>query len=461
MVAHDSYLKAQRNRHLEELKAFLRFATVSTLPDHQPHIQACASWVAAALRQIGLEHVALLPTGGNPIAYGDWLHAGPDRPLAIVYGHYDVQPVDPLELWESPPFEPTIRDGKIYARGASDNKGQIFTHLKALEAMLAVDGGLPCNVKVLVEGEEELRADHLTDFLSSNRELVRGDVVVNSDAHLFARGVPSVTTGVRGMAALHLTLRGARTDLHSGVHGGTVPNALHAIVTLLGTLHSPADGRVLVEGFYDKVRPPTSAERAEWAHLPFDAEEYRRSLGLPQLFGEAGFTPIERTWARPTLELHGVWGGFQGEGIKTVIPCTAHAKLSCRLVPDQDPVEILGLLRQHLERHTPPGTTLTIDFEMPGAWPVLTPREHPAVQAALAALREAYGVEPVVARSGGSVPVVELCKRLLNLDSVLLGFGLPSDRFHAPNEHFHLENFDRGLRTLLRFWPRLAAAMRR
>ena len=454
----DATLAAERERHLAELVELLRFASVSAVTARRDDLLACAGWLRNQLGTIGLEHASLLPTGGNPIVYGDWLHAGPDAPTALLYGHYDVQPPEPLELWESPPFEPTLRDGRVYARGATDNKSQVLLNLKAIETLLRIEGALPCNLKVIVEGEEELRADHLEQFVEENAELLRADVAVICDSNLYAHGVPGIVIGLRGMAAMELTVRTADVDAHSGVYGGGVPNALHALAALLDSLHDPEDGRILVEGFYDAVRAPTTEEREQWGRLPFDEKRIRAALGVSRLFGESDYTPLERLTARPTLELNGVWGGYQGEGVKTVIPAEAHAKLSCRLVPDQEPEEVLRLIRAHLDRHAPPGATVTVDFELAGARPMLTPPDHAAIRAAVTALAEAYDCEPVLFRSGWSVPVVEILDRKLGLDSVLLGFGLPDENAHAPNEHFHLENFDRGLRTMTAFWHRLAAA---
>ena len=450
-------LAAERERHLAELVRLLSYPSVSAVAARRDDLLACAGWLRDQLETIGLEHTGLLETGGNPIVYGEWLHAGPDAPTALLYGHYDVQPPEPLELWHSPPFEPTLRDGRLYARGATDNKSQVFLNLKALETLLRVEGTLPCNVKVLVEGEEELRADHLERFVEENAGLLRADVAVICDSNLYAQGVPGIAIGLRGMAAMELTVRTAEVDAHSGVYGGGIPNALHALAALLDSLHDPADGRILVDGFYDAVRPPTDGEREQWSRLPFDETRIHAALGVSRLFGESEYTPLERLTARPTLELNGVWGGYEGEGVKTVIPAKAHAKLSCRLVPDQEPDEVLRLIRAHLERHAPPGATVTVDFELAGARPMLTPPEHPAIRAAVASLAEAYDREPVLFRSGWSVPVVEILDRKLGLDSVLLGFGLPDENAHAPNEHFHLENFDRGLRTMTTFWHRLAA----
>ena len=452
----DSYLVRARARHLASLVELLRIPSVSAKVECGGDIQACAEWLKEHLQEIGAENVALLSAGGNPVVYGDWLHAPPGAPTVLVYGHYDVQPPEPLELWESPPFEPSIRDGKIFARGVSDNKGQFYVYLRAFEAFLEAEGALPVNVKFLLEGEEELRADHLAQFVKEQAELLRADFCAVSDSGFFEPDIPGISTGLRGMAALNFTMRTAQGDLHSGGFGGTVPNALHAMTTLIEGLHSPVDGHVLVEGFYDDVLPLPENVKEAWSRLPFDPDSFRDGLGLSELFGEQGFSPLERLWSRPTLEICGLWGGYQGLGVKTVIPCEAHAKISCRLVLDQDPYDVLALVRRHLDKNVPPGASISYDYELPGCYPVVTSTEHPALLSALAALKEVYGKEPVVFRGGGSVPVVEIIQRILGLDSVLLGFAGPDENFHAPNEFFRLDNFDRGPRTVARFWADIA-----
>jgi acetylornithine deacetylase/succinyl-diaminopimelate desuccinylase-like protein len=449
--AYAEYLGGARERHLAELFDYLRIPSISTLPEHAPDIRRCADWVAAHLERIGLRDVRLEPTPGNPIVYGEWLEAGPSAPTLLAYGHYDVQPADPLELWESPAFEPSLRDGVIYARGATDNKGPLFTYLKALETILAVDGRLPCNVKVIVEGEEELRADHLDAFLAENGELLGCDVCVISDSALYAEDVPSISLSLRGMAALEFRLDTATSDLHSGLYGGVAPNALHALARLVASLHDE-EGRVAVEGFYDDVRPLPPDEKADWARLPFDEERLRLEIGARKLIGGSEHTALERLWERPTLDVHGLWGGFEAAGIKTVIPRSAHAKLSCRLVADQHPERVLELVQRHLERHCPPEARLEIEWTLAGATPMTMPRTHPFAAAALVALREGFGTEPLFFRSGWSVPVAALAKARLGVDSLLLGFGLPTDLPHAPNEHFHVANLERGIRTMIAFF---------
>jgi acetylornithine deacetylase/succinyl-diaminopimelate desuccinylase-like protein len=445
------YLEDARERHLAELFEYLRVPSISTKPEHAPDIRRCAEWVRQHLEQVGLREARLLPTGGNPIVYAERLDAGESAPTLLVYGHYDVQPADPLELWESPPFEPHVRDGRIYARGATDNKGPLFTYLKALETVLAVDGALPCNVKVIVEGEEELRADHLDDFLAENAELLRCDVCVISDSALYARDVPSISLSLRGMAHLEFRVETAATDLHSGMYGGVAPNALHALARLVASLHDE-EGRVAVEGFYDPVRRLPPEETADWSQLPFDEDELRREIGASRLIGGSERTALERMWALPTLDVHGIWGGFVTEGIKTVIPREAHAKLSCRLVADQTPEDVLELVQRHLERHCPPHARLVVESTLAGAGPMTLTRDAALVEVARAALAEGFGSEPVFFRSGWSVPAAALVRQRLGVDSLLLGFGLPTDGAHAPNEHFDLDNLERGIRTMVAFF---------
>ncbi len=458
MSAYESHLAESRERHLAELDAFLRIPSISTLPEHAADLARCADWVADELASIGLHHVEQLDSGGNPIVYAERLEAGPGAPTLLVYGHYDVQPADPLDLWLSPPFEPTLRDGLLFARGATDNKGPLFVYLKALETLLAVDGRLACNVKVLVEGEEELRADHLDAFMEREGERLRCDALVISDSAQYGAGIPSIPLSLRGMAALGLRLETAATDLHSGMYGGVAPNALDALVRLLATLRDDR-GVVTVDGFYDGVLAAAEEELDEWQQLPFDEDELRTQIGARSLIGADGrHSALERMWTRPTLDLHGVWGGFTGEGIKTVIPAEARAKLSCRLVPEQTPERVLELVIAHLERHRPTEATLTIEWTLPGATPVEMRRDHPLVRAAGAALAAAFGREPLFFRSGWSVPVAEIAKRQLGVDALLLGFGLPEDGAHAPNEHFSLESFALGTRTMIDFFGRCADA---
>lgn len=454
--AFDAYLSEHRESHLQQLQAFLRYPSISALSEHKPDILACAGFVAEQLTAVGFEHVELLPTAGNPVVYGDWLHAA-GAPTVLVYGHYDVQPVDPLPLWTTPPFQPTIRDGRLYARGATDDKGQVFMHWKAFEALLQTTGTLPVNVKFCIEGEEEIGCANLPAFLADHVDRFRADVLMISDSSILGPNQPSICYGLRGLTGLELHLRTANTDLHSGTYGGGVPNALHALAELIAGLHNP-DGRVAVKGFYDKVDRLSDDERAAYARLAFDEAALQSSLALPALVGEPEFPYLERVWARPTLEVNGLYGGFQGEGTKTVIPCEAHAKITCRLVPDQDPEEIQQCIQQHVREHAPKGTTVTIR-PMDSGRPYLTPFTHPAIQLAAKAYEAAYGVPCAFTRMGGSIPIVEDFDRLLNIPVVMMGFGLATENLHAPNEHFTLENFDLGLRALCIYYLGLAATL--
>jgi len=453
----EAYLTEHRDEHLQQLMDLLRIPSVSALSEHREDMRRTAEWLAAELRRIGLTRAEVMETGGHPLVYAERMD-NPGGPTALIYGHYDVQPVDPLELWTTPPFEPDIRDGKLYARGASDDKGQVFMHLKVFEALLAVEGRLPVNVKLLIEGEEEIGSRNLERFIATHKDLLRADVVVISDTALYARGVPSLTYALRGLAALEVHVIGAKGDLHSGSFGGAAPNAAQALVQLLATLHRP-EGGVAVKGFYDQVRPLTQEERDGFAALGFDERKLMDDLGVDALPGEPGFTALERLWARPTLEINGIFGGFQGEGTKTVIPARAGAKITCRLVPDQDPEQVLDAIEAHLRAHCPPGVKLEIG-RMSGTPAAITPIDHPAIRAAMKALTEAYGTEARFIRTGGSIPVVGTFSRVLGTPCVLMGFGLEEENFHAPNEHFHLENFDLGMRALYRFWHHLADIMR-
>lgn len=444
------FLEAARERHLAELCELLAIPSISALERHSVDIRTAATYLARRFDAIGLEHVELVETGGNPIVYGDWLHAGAAAPTVLLYGHYDVQPADPAALWETPPFEPTIRDGRIYARGASDNKGPMYVNVAALDALLSTDGTLPVNLRFVVEGEEELRADMLDAFLRTDERMRDVDVAVIADSAQYADGVPGIPIGLRGMAAVEFTVRTGPQDLHSGTYGGVAANALHVLSELLATLHAP-DGSVAVRGFYGIVRRPSNEELASWRDLPFDDAQ----LGEARA-GEAGFSPLERLWSRPTLDVHGVWGGFAGQGVKTVIPCEAHAKLSCRLVPDQLPEQVLEQVVAHLREHTPEGVELTVDMALAGCRPYIARADHPAVRAARAALEQTYERPAVVFRTGWSVPITELLQRHLGVDSVLLGFAHPDEAHHAPNEFMRLSAFDLGTRTMVRFWPRLA-----
>ncbi|MBI3968066.1 MAG: dipeptidase [Chloroflexi bacterium] len=453
-----TYLESNRKRFLEELFELLRIPSVSADSTKADEVRRCAEMVAQLLDSAGLERVEVLPTPGHPVVYGEWLSA-PGQPTVLIYGHYDVQPADPVELWTSPPFEPTIRDGDLYARGSMDDKGQLLIHVKAVEAHLRTNGRLPVNVKFLIEGEEEVGSAHLDEFIAANRDLLKADVAVISDTAMFKAGVPSLCYGLRGLTYLQVEVVGPKSDLHSGSFGGSVLNPIQALCELIAGLKDQA-GRITVSGFYDQVRPLTEEERAEFGRLPFDEAEFRSETGVPALYGEAGFTTLERLWARPTLELNGIWGGYTGEGAKTVLPAKAAAKISCRLVPDQDPQQITELLRRHLEASCPPGVTLSI-APLHGGKPSLTPIDHPAVRAAARAVERGFGKRAVFQREGGSIPVVATLDELLGLPTVLMGIGLPNGNAHAPDERLHLDNFYGGLLSAAYLLEELAAPSER
>lgn len=450
------FLHEHREELLKELMEFLRIPSISALSAHKEDMVKAASWLMAALEKAGLENVKMMPTGGHPVVYADYLHAE-GAPTVLIYGHYDVQPVDPLHQWVTPPFEPEIREGRLYARGASDDKGQIFMHIKVLEAILKTEGRLPYNFKILFEGEEEIGSAHLDTFVEEHQDLLKADLLVISDTPMLEKGKPAICYGLRGLAGLQIDVKGPNSDLHSGNYGGVVQNPIHALVELLASMRN-ADGRITIEGFYDRVKPLTDEEREEYRRLNQDEERLRKELGVPELFGEKGYTAMERNWGRPTLEINGIYGGFQGERIKTVIPSEAHAKITCRLVPDQEPDEILSLIEKHIAAHTPPGVTVTTTRFDTGR-PYMTPIDHPAIHAASRAYEKAYGVPAAYIRMGGSIPIVETFVRFLKLPVILMGFGLPNENFHAPNEFFTLENFDKGLDTLAYYWQELKTAL--
>ncbi len=453
-AALDRYLDDNREARLASYEAFLRIPSVSTLPAHAPDCRRAAEFVADELRWMGVEHVEVAETGGHPLAYGDWLHAE-GAPTVVVYGHYDVQPVDPLDLWESPPFEPAVKGGRMLARGAADDKGQVHMHLRAAEALLATGGSLPVNVKFVFEGEEETSSEHLDRWLEQNRDRLSADVAVISDTSFFEGNVPSITLGLRGLMYAQIDVTGSPVDLHSGTYGGSVENPVNALCHIVAALKGP-DGRILIPGFYDDVVPLSDADRAAFAALPFDEEAYRAGIGVESLVGEVGFTTLERRGARPTLDVNGIWGGFQGEGAKTIIPAHAHAKVSCRLVTDQDPDRIFELFRDFVLEVAPPGVTVDV-VSLGGGRPSLTPRPHPATTGAAGAMAAACGRAPVYMREGGSIPVCASFERILGLPVVLAGFTNPDDNAHAPNESMVLDNYERGIRAIARMWQEMAA----
>jgi acetylornithine deacetylase/succinyl-diaminopimelate desuccinylase-like protein len=436
------FINVNRERYLDELKALLAIPSISALPEHAGDVRRCAEWCVDEMRRVGLQNARLIETPGNPVAYGDWLHA-PGAPTILFYGHYDVQPVDPLNLWQSPPFEATIRDGEIYARGSADDKGQVFMHLKAVEAHLKQNGKLPVNIKFMLEGEEEVGSEHLDDFVRSHKSDLAADVVVISDSPMFARGVPSICYGLRGLVYFQIDLRGSSTDLHSGSFGGAVANPAFVLAQMIAQMKDRG-GRVKIPNFYDDVKPLQEEERKAWASLPFNEKSYRKDFGIPKVFGETGFSTLERTWARPTLEINGLLSGFTGEGAKTVLPAVAMAKISMRLVPDQDPNKIAGLFEDFVKKIAPKTVELKIT-RMQGGKPWMTSFDNAYVQAAGRAIERGFGRSPIFTREGGSIPVVSTFQEELGLPSVLFGVGLPDENAHAPNEKLDVSNFHNGI----------------
>jgi acetylornithine deacetylase/succinyl-diaminopimelate desuccinylase-like protein len=436
------FINLHRDRHVEELKGYLAIPSISALPQHAGDIRACAEWTAAELTRIGMQNVKLIETAGNPVVYADWLNA-PGAPTLLFYGHYDVQPVDPVDLWESPPFEATIRDGEIYARGSADDKGQIFMHFKAIEAWLKQAGTLPVNIKIFIEGEEEVGSKHLDQFVRDHKDQLGADVVVISDSPMFDRGIPSICYGLRGLAYFQLDIRGTKSDLHSGSFGGAVANPASVLAQILAQMKDKG-GRIKIPGFYDDVRALRDEEREQWKRLPFNETKYRKELGAPKLFGESGYTTLERVWARPTFEVNGLLSGFTGEGAKTVIPAVSMAKVSMRLVPDQDPDKVAGLFEAYLKKVAPK----TVEWKltrMHGGKPWMADFDNPFVQAAGRAIELGFGKAPVFNREGGSIPVVSTFQQELGVPSVLFGIGLPDENAHAPNEKLDLGNFHNGV----------------
>ncbi len=436
------YINTSRDRYIDELKQYLAIPSISALPQHADDVRRAADWSVSELTRIGMQNAKLFETPGYPVVYAEWLGA-PGAPTILFYGHYDVQPVDPVDLWTSPPFEATIRDGEIYARGSADDKGQVFMHFKAIEAHLKQSGKLPVNIKVILEGEEEVGSENLDDFVRAHKEELKADVVVISDSPMFDRGVPSICYGLRGLTYFQIDLRGTASDLHSGSFGGAVANPAFVLTQLLAQMKDKS-GRIKIPGFYDDVLPLNPEERAEYEKLPFNEKRYKKELGAPKLFGETGYTTMERVWGRPTFEVNGVLSGFTGEGAKTVIPAVAMAKVSMRLVPNQDPKKIGDLFEAYVQKITPKTVELKIT-RMHGGKPWVTDFHSHFVQAAARAIEQAFGQRPVFTREGGSIPVVSTFQEVLGLPTVLFGIGLPDENAHAPNEKLDLSNFHNGV----------------
>ncbi len=445
----ESYFAAGQSRARDELFELLRIPSVSARSEHNADTARAAEWVASSLRKIGLT-ATIHPTKGHPIVVGEWRKAPAGAQTVLIYGHYDVQPAEPLDLWDSPPFEPTVRDGKIFARGSVDDKGQLYLHIKALEAHLAARGTLPVNVIVVAEGEEEVGSEHLAGFIESHADLLACDSVVISDSSMFAPGLPSILSSLRGLAYFQIDVQGPAGDLHSGIYGGAVMNPAMALARILATMHD-ADGHIAIPGFYDAVRDWGDAARADTRALPFDEDHFRDETGSPGLFGEKGYSTLERLWMRPTCEVNGMLSGYTGEGAKTVLPARAMAKVSCRLVPDQTPDRIETLMRAHVARVAPPGVRVTVQH-LHGGTPWRANLEGPLFDAARRALATAFDREPVITGEGGSIPVVGDFQRILKAPVLLVGFGLPGENAHAPNEWMSEENYFKGMRAMAALW---------
>jgi acetylornithine deacetylase/succinyl-diaminopimelate desuccinylase-like protein len=443
------YLDTNRQTHRSELFDFLRIPSVSAQSDHKKDVRRCAEWLREAMSGVGLKS-RIMETAGHPVVLGEWRDAGPNAKTVLVYGHYDVQPAEPLELWDSPPFEPAVRAGRIYARGSVDDKGQLFLHLKAIEAHMRVNGRLPVNVVVMAEGEEEIGSDHLAPFVEQHAELLKCDAVVISDSAMFAPGIPSILSSLRGLAYFQIDVEGPTTDLHSGTYGGAVVNPATALARMIASLHDET-GHVAIHGFYDSVRDALPEMRENVRDLPFQEEHFRLETGAEELGGELGFSTLERIWTRPTCEVNGLLSGYTGEGAKTVLPSKAMAKVSCRLVPDQDPAEIEKLVRDHITSVAPSGVRVNLRF-LHGGKPWRANLTGPIYDAAKSALKSAFDREPVITGEGGSIPVVGDFARVLGAPVLLLGFGLPGENAHAPNEWISVANFEKGAVAIAHLW---------
>lgn len=449
------YARQNQPRFLAELKDLLRIPSVSTLPQHKTDIERAADFLAAQMRTIGLEHIEVIKTAGHPLVYADWLHAS-GKPTALCYGHYDVQPPDPLNEWTTPPFEPTERNQNLYARGAVDDKGQMFMHLKAIESLMkSGNGKLPINVRLLLEGEEEVGGEAIAKYIKESPQKLEADFALVSDTEMYAPDLPTLCVGLRGMVYTEVEARGAKVDLHSGMYGGAAPNPFVALAQIIAKLKDE-NGRILIPGFYDRVTTPSADELRSWKSLPFDEKDYlEHEVGSSELTGESGYSVAERTWSRPTLDVHGMPGGFVGAGAKTVIPAKASAKISMRLVPNQNPDEMFKRYSDYVRSITPRGIQISIR-QLSGADPMLIRTDNHYVQAAKDAMKEVFGKDTVFIRSGGSIPVVADFEKHLHIPSVMMGFGLPDDNLHAPNEKFHIPNFYRGIESIIRFFQLLS-----
>ncbi len=448
------HVQANQDRYLEQLFEFLRIPSISALPEHKPDIQRAAEWLVDDMTRIGLNDVQIFSNGGHPLVYGEWLDAGPEAPTVLVYGHYDVQPVDPLDLWESPPFEPEIRDGKIYARGSADDKGQMFSHLKAIESMLAAEGKLPVNVKLLFEGEEETGTTELQAFVPENTDLLAADSALVSDTGFMDPSKPLIIYSLRGVVETEVHVTGPVTDLHSGAFGGTVHNPAQALAEIVAALHDE-NGKITIPGFYDKVRSLTAAEKELMAQRPFELSEWQDLTGLEKPWGEPDYEILERATTRPTCEVNGIWGGFQGDGSKTIIPAEAHAKFTMRLVPDQDPLEIAQLFADYVCDIAPDDLQVQVDIG-DGGYPVKVAIDSPEIKAAAQAYERTWGVAPELMPEGGSIPAAAVFSRELDIPIVLMGFSVLGCGAHAPNEWYLVDHFFKGIDAIIHYYHLLS-----
>ena len=454
-TASDAFVEINRERFLEELKTFLRIPSISTLPENRADIEHAAQFVSDGLREAGLENIEVIATETHPLVYADWLNA-PGKPTVLFYGHYDVQPADPLDLRKTPPFEPTVRDGSIYARGSADDKGQMYMHLKAVEALRAVNGTLPVNVKFLIEGEEEVGGASIAKFVAANPQKLKADVALVSDTALYAPGVPTLCIGLRGLVYLEVEASGPARDLHSGLYGGAAPNPVFGLIELLARVKNPR-GEIKIPGIYDDVDPPAPAEKESWERLPFKERDFlKKEVGSTKLSGESKYSVLERLWARPTFEVHGIAGGFTGAGSKTVIPSRATAKVSFRLVPHQDPDKLIESFRQFVKKYAPRGIQIEVRVLSSSPGLVVSPN-HPAIEVAARAMSEMFQQPTVFVRNGASIPIVGDFATHLKIPTILMGFGLPDDGLHSPNEKYSLENYYKGILTISHFLEQYGA----
>ena len=455
MALWQDYLTKHRSRFITELCDFVRIPSISADPTHKDDVVAAAGWVASRLRAAGAENISVMPTGGHPCVYGDWLHAGVSQPTILIYGHFDVQPAVPLELWTTPPFDPDIRDEKVFGRGASDDKGGMLIPILSFEAMMKTDGKLPVNIKFIFEGQEEIGSPNMPDFVAENRTLLAADMIFSSDGLQWTADEPNIVVGLKGLSSMELKVTGAKSDLHSGLHGGAVANPLLALSQILAGLKN-AEGDILVEGFYKGVQELTDEDRAEIASVPYNEANYMAELGVDALHGEPGYSTRERAWARPTMDVNGIWGGYQGEGSKTVLPNEARAKITCRLVDGQEPKEVFEAIVTHAKKICPAGVKFSAERLVGSGTPFRVPRNHNASEMVRQVLEEVYGMAPYVTRLGGSIPIISTFLQEIGVHTTMFGFSIGDENLHAPNEFFRLRNFDRGQKAYCRLLEKLA-----